>query len=175
MKNFVVCILLLFVLPVTVSAEGRCPSGMYPIDGQGVSACAPIPGAARGAPASPPQPHYRWEDRWGAIAQSSGGGASVGFSSDARSDEEAQELALEHCRNVGRPCVVTFVYRNECAALAWGSTGEKLTGGAAGLGGGVFMDLAQAKAKRQCKSRGTSPDCQVVYTGCSFAAKVFLP
>ncbi|TGS15267.1 DUF4189 domain-containing protein, partial [Mesorhizobium sp. M1C.F.Ca.ET.187.01.1.1] len=31
-------------LPQTASAEGRCPPGQYPIGGQGVGGCAPIPG-----------------------------------------------------------------------------------------------------------------------------------
>lgn len=36
-------------------AEGNCPPGMYPIGGQGVQGCAPIPGAA-GASTSPSTP-----------------------------------------------------------------------------------------------------------------------
>ncbi len=50
----------------TAHAEGGCPSGMYPIGGQGVQGCAPIPGASAGqggaSPPAPPRPTGRWHD-----------------------------------------------------------------------------------------------------------------
>lgn len=57
-----------------LAAEGNCPSGFYPIGGQGVSGCAPIPGAVAGtaSPSAPPpaQPLGEWLTRWGAVAES---------------------------------------------------------------------------------------------------------
>lgn len=36
---------LLYISVSTAHAEGGCPPGMYPIGGQVVQGCAPIPGA----------------------------------------------------------------------------------------------------------------------------------
>ncbi|WP_313051228.1 hypothetical protein [Stenotrophomonas cyclobalanopsidis] len=44
------CLLLIAgMLPLTALAEGNCPQGMYPIGGQGVQGCSPIPQNAAGA------------------------------------------------------------------------------------------------------------------------------
>lgn len=48
-------------------AEGNCPPGFYPIGGQGVQGCAPIPGANAGATerAGASKPRMRYMDQWG--------------------------------------------------------------------------------------------------------------
>lgn len=46
---FVLCLLLIAgALPFSALAEGNCPPGMYPIGGQGVQGCAPIPAGGGG-------------------------------------------------------------------------------------------------------------------------------
>lgn len=50
---------------VYVRAEGNCPAGMYPIGGQGVLGCTPIPQSTQAAPS---QPSGHWVSQWGAIA-----------------------------------------------------------------------------------------------------------
>ena len=68
-----------------VFAEGGCPPGMYPIGGQGVQGCAPIPGAQGGGPGSsvsapaPPRPTGEWITTWGALAGAVEGKQGGGF------------------------------------------------------------------------------------------------
>lgn len=50
-----------FLFGQTAFAEGNCPSGYYPIGGQGVSGCAPMSSGSSGAP----QPSGQWDTRWG--------------------------------------------------------------------------------------------------------------
>lgn len=48
-------------------AKGRCPPGQYPVGGQGVGGCAPIPGYGgnqTAQPAPPPIDPGRYEDAW---------------------------------------------------------------------------------------------------------------
>ena len=61
-------------------AEGGCPPGSYPIGGQGVQGCAPIPGATNSGTNKHPTPAGRWVKTWGALASAPNGasGASVG-------------------------------------------------------------------------------------------------
>jgi len=53
-------------------AEGGCPPGSYPIGGQGVQGCAPIPGAGGGvsqqSPSPRPRPLGEWIRTWGGVA-----------------------------------------------------------------------------------------------------------
>ena len=63
-------VLLAQFVPVAAMAEGRCPPGQYPIGGQGVGGCAPIPGAGQSGDGVAPT--GRWETRWGAIASDAG-------------------------------------------------------------------------------------------------------
>lgn len=44
-------------------AEGGCPAGQYPIGGQGVQGCAPIPSAGSGG--GDLRPNGRWIKTWG--------------------------------------------------------------------------------------------------------------
>ena len=44
---FNLSIFFIFIIYLTIEnvhAEGNCPSGYYPVGGQGVQGCAPIPG-----------------------------------------------------------------------------------------------------------------------------------
>lgn len=60
-------------------AEGRCPPGQYPIGGQGVGGCAPIPGSGTGGVQSGPIATGRWIKTWGAIAGGGKHGRYGGF------------------------------------------------------------------------------------------------
>lgn len=61
------------LVPAAAMAEGRCPPGQYPIGGQGMAGCAPLPGAGDGEN-SGPTPTGRWIKTWGAISMASNGG-----------------------------------------------------------------------------------------------------
>jgi hypothetical protein len=73
-------IALLLLAPLGAFAEGRCPPGQFPVGGQGMLGCAPIPGGS-GAAAGPsaPRPTGKWETRWGAIAEDSSANAMSEF------------------------------------------------------------------------------------------------
>lgn len=61
------CVLSLCLFTCTVSAEGNCPNGYYPIGGgnSGWQGCAPM---STGDAGNPPDPGPQWATRWGAIA-----------------------------------------------------------------------------------------------------------
>lgn len=77
-------------------AEGRCPPGQYPIGGQGVGGCAPIPGG-EGAATSGPRATGKWIKTWGAIslAPSGASGSSTGRVRKTEAVEEAQRKCAE--------------------------------------------------------------------------------
>lgn len=119
-KQWVILFFFLLVSSTEVAfAEGNCPPGYYPIGGQGVQGCAPIPSS--GAASSSPEvqlnrPTGRWTKTWGAIAESKttqDAGTSVG----KRSKEEASREAISKCRSAGAAdCSVSFTYQNQCVS-----------------------------------------------------------
>jgi hypothetical protein len=79
---------LVSVWPFHAVAEGGCPPGMYPIGGQGVQGCAPIPGASGASsqqlPAPLPRPTGRWHKTWGAMAIGRDGDTGVSKGKDSK-------------------------------------------------------------------------------------------
>lgn len=107
----------LLVISNVASAEGRCPLGQYPIGGQGVGGCAPIPGGQASAESGSQVPTGRWETRWGALAQDAGRRTSqvlaIGVAEARKSKREAKSLALSECRRMGgQECEITLEYHN---------------------------------------------------------------
>lgn len=167
----VLCVALLPVMYFSIStahAEGGCPPGMYPIGGQGVQGCAPIPGA-QGAGTSgsssvplPPRPLGEWIETWGALAGSIAGeegGASVSELTEA----EAREKAIANCeRQGGGRCKVVFVYQNQCVSAVTSelaSTGTKYVTGAS-------EEIATKLAIQDCKKAG-GKQCKSIYSACT--------
>lgn len=68
-RTNVLAALLLVTLAGSAFGEGACPPGQYPIGGQGVQGCAPIPQSGAGG-GSGPRPTGRWIKTWGAIGLS---------------------------------------------------------------------------------------------------------
>lgn len=148
-------------------AEGRCPPGQYPVGGQGVGGCAPIPGAAASQQRAAPQataPTSRWGTRWGAIvasAATSDAGAATGrlTKSDALSE------AMAKCRRNGATdCKVMAEYSNQCVAWVVPDGGDATALG--GLGEGATPELAMKKAQSYCENRAGN-GCKVAYSACS--------
>lgn len=171
MRKFVLALFTLVVFGgwgfmESARAEGNCPPGFYPIGGQGVQGCAPIPGANGGATERGKnlQPRMRYMDRWGAIAFSdttSDAGDVVGRDSEVLAESEA----LRQCaRNGARDCKMILKYRNQCAA--WVMPSEKRTGAAGGLGTGSSEALAVVAAQKNCADP-SQKGCHVVYSACS--------
>ncbi|MFV7456355.1 DUF4189 domain-containing protein [Stenotrophomonas maltophilia] len=142
-------------------AEGRCPPGQYPIGGQGVGGCAPIPGG-EGTATSGPRATGKWIKTWGAIslAPSGASGSSTGRVRKTEAVEEAQRKCAE---SGGVGCKVTITYKNQCVAAVVASSG---TDGTTQFGTGATIESAKEFASRLCASKGGS-DCAAVYAACS--------
>lgn len=103
-------------------AEGGCPYGQYPRQGQGWQTCVPIPGADQGN-ARPTQNPGHWEASWGALATFEPGGV-LGEATWLRSRSEAESAALNDCKTKGgTACKLEVSYQDACAALAGSATG----------------------------------------------------
>lgn len=149
-------------------AEGACPPGFYPIGGQGVQGCAPIPGAAPAnqGPAKPPAapiPTGRWHDAWGAVALSNAT-SWVGASTDQPSKSRAEDVALQKCRAEGASdCAILSSYHNQCFALMVPVAKKNFQWG---YGTGENVEIATQIANRVCmKSSGDA--CKMFYTDCA--------
>ncbi|WP_425518214.1 DUF4189 domain-containing protein [Stenotrophomonas indicatrix] len=147
-------------------AEGGCPPGSYPIGGQGVQGCAPIPGTSSGAsgPAvsAPPQPLGEWLTRWGAVAESPTS-SLVGTSSNESSERRAVAVAIKKCAAEGaKDCKSSVTYYNQCVAFAVPSSGK----GQGSLDTAVDAETVAGNAIEHCKDTGGGK-CTVVYSECS--------
>jgi len=153
-----------------VAAEGNCPSGFYPIGGQGVSGCAPIPGAVAGtaspsAPA-PAQPLGEWLTRWGAVAESPTSNL-VGTAANESSERCAVDVAIKKCAAEGaKDCKSSVTYYNQCVAFAVPSSGK----GQGSLDTAVDAETVAGNAIGHCRDTGGG-NCAVVYS--EFSLPVF--
>lgn len=146
-------------------AEGGCPSGSYPMSGQGWQNCVPIPNYAEqhqsGRNALPlPQ---RWEDRWGAVATDAAKGA-LGTASGVATEAIAKKVALKDCRsNGGAHCELQISYLNTCAAMVIGDRGYTVRTGRT-------LDIAIGYGERaSCSQKDET--CRVYYTDCSLPVR----
>ncbi|WP_343651940.1 DUF4189 domain-containing protein [Stenotrophomonas sp.] len=159
---------LALVLAWPVFAEGGCPSGYYPIGGQGVQGCAPIPGAqGSGAGSSvsapaPPRPTGEWITTWGALAGAVEG-MQGGASESELTERAARRKAIEDCeKRAGGRCQVEFVYHQQCAAAVvseLASTGTNYASAAT-------EDEATEAAMRNCRKAGGT-QCRSIYSACA--------
>lgn len=142
------------------SAEGACPPGSYPVGGQGVQGCAPIPGSGAGGTASP-RPTGRWIKTWGAIALSSEGAS--GAATSRLTKEAASRDAEAMCKSSGgASCKVAFTYKNQCAAAAVPSSGS----GGTSFGRGATVDVAEKISLELCAKEG-GVGCTKIYSACA--------
>ncbi|WP_312681412.1 DUF4189 domain-containing protein [Stenotrophomonas chelatiphaga] len=150
------------------SAEGRCPPGQYPVGGQGVGGCAPIPGRGNAQPAqqqAPPPPPVWLQTRYGAIAMSPSTSAA-GVAAEQTSSEAAAAVAMKDCQREGaRDCAVISRYSNQCIALL--VPGAWPAGAKGGIGTGVTPELARQDAQKHCIDPAGS-GCTASYEACSF-------
>lgn len=167
----VVLTLMLCFASFAAFAEGRCPPGQYPVGGQGVGGCAPIPGGASGGAVSS-VPTGKWETRWGAIAEDSSANArgvptATGASDSQKSKRDAERAAVAHCTKLGgQKCKVVGTYHNQCIAIADPK--------APGQGGGrsvtyraETLELAQSEALKRCADGAA--ECSIFYSACSMS------
>ena len=149
-------------LPQTASAEGRCPPGQYPIGGQGVGGCAPIPGGNTGTVSAAPVATGRWIKTWGAIALAKGWDVGVALGKRKKGDAASESLA--NCGQRGATdCKVVLAFNNQCAAFVSPSDAR--------FGGSTFaraasVDAASKMAVDACVRQGSN-GCKVIYSGCT--------
>lgn len=158
-----------FCCSYPVLAEGNCPSGYYPVGGQGVQGCAPIPGGGQGVGGFQSSPAPRtvgsWIKTWGAIAadqRTGDAGVAVGQTSKAR----AESVAMGYCSAFGGGgCEVSFTYKNQCAAMAQpsGNPTQKVI---VQYAGGQSEDDAKNTAVREC-TQANGVECEAIYSDCS--------
>src|SRR6185437_1184711 len=113
-------------------AEGGCPPGSYPIGGQGVQGCAPIPGAGGGvsqqSPSPPPRPLGEWIRTWGGVAVSPTT-SDAGVSTGQLSKKAAERDAMAKCADRGaRDCKVSVTYFNQCMSWVVPSAAQGMAG-----------------------------------------------
>lgn len=153
----IVIVILAFSYPVR--AEGGCPPGHYPIGGQGVQGCAPIPQGGGGA--GSPSPIGRWIKTWGAIATSSTG--AFGVSTRKVKKRDAVRVALSECASGGATdCRLSFSYKNQCAAAATPDAGSRGTY----FSSGASETAAEGAAVKLCESHG-GVGCGIAYSACT--------
>ncbi|PSD28765.1 DUF4189 domain-containing protein [Stenotrophomonas maltophilia] len=163
--TYIVLVVLLLCVH-SASGEGGCPPGSYPIGGQGVQGCAPIPGAVGGtaspsAPA-PAQPLGEWLTRWGAVAESPTSNL-VGTAANESSERRAVDVAIKKCAAEGaKDCKSSVTYYNQCVAFAVPSSGK----GQGSLDTAVDAETVAGNAIGHCRDTGGGK-CAVVYSECS--------
>ena len=174
--------LVLLVLVVTscpIWAEGRCPPGQFPVGGQGMLGCAPIPGGGAGsaeAISPAPNPTGKWETSWGAVVEdikpSPDRPLATGVAVSQKSKRAAVSLATEQCKaQGGNKCEVRIAYYNQCVAIADpdpinGRIPAGLTSSAVGA---ETLERAGSVAIANCRSGSNGASCSVTYSACSMS------
>lgn len=156
----------LFILSLLITfrakAEGGCPPGQYPQQGQGWQTCVPIPGAADNQQ-SPPSSQHQWVSQWQALATDSQK-AVLGVATGKSSSDDSAQAAVADCKaKGGTTCKVQITYRNGCIAMVVGKTGMNTQGA-------PTKDGAESAAIAKCSAGDTN--CHVYYSACNGAIRV---
>lgn len=161
---------LLAAFPLIAFAEGGCPPGSYPIGGQGVQGCAPIPSGGSVGSSQGPVATGKWETRWGAISEDSVN-LSTGASVSKKSKRLAISAAKAECERLGgNNCKLRLTYYNQCVALADPDARQLQSGGGrSSIVTAVTVEQAAAMALDRCAGLDGGQTCEVVYTGCSMS------
>lgn len=156
------CFPLLVFVRAETRAEGNCPDGFYPIGGgsAGWEGCAPMGPDAGANESQEPEPIL--ETRWGAVATANG---ALGIAAGLESRELAERRAKEHCitQAKGSPCTVQVAYYNQCVAVAWGDAGSLWA---------RSPDVTDAEETALTNCRNATKNCDIYYSGCSYAERV---
>ncbi|WP_175927488.1 DUF4189 domain-containing protein [Burkholderia cepacia] len=163
------CALLAVLLSTSTvaHAEGGCPAGQYPANGQGWQACYPIPGYDSGGGQSAPSQPRRpiWLDKWGAIASALHPKGIVTGVTGLQTRAQAEQGAMQDCHaKGGTDCKIETAYANECMALVAGHPGYAVWNG-------PTLDEAINNTTTQCKNGG-STNCHAIYAACSLPARL---
>jgi len=158
------------LVPTIALAEGACPPGQYPVGGQGVVGCAPIPQGGTGGSVAAPRPTGKWETRWGAVVEdNTSSNLATGTAVSRKSKREAIAAATMVCEEMGgKRCKPRITYYNQCVALA-DPTEESRRGGATQTIASAekTVELARSRALSRCESEAAGRQCSIVYSECS--------
>lgn len=144
-----------------VQAEGGCPAGMIPYQGNNLSSCAPLPGGYNQQSSQPAGP--QWATRWGAIATDPEASA-LGVAVSLPSKRKATKAAMADCKAKGGVnCTVDFSYYNQCASMVMGANRFRVNSAAT-------VEEATEASLRSCRS--SDSDCRVYYTACSMPQRI---
>ncbi|MCD5975507.1 DUF4189 domain-containing protein, partial [Pseudomonas quasicaspiana] len=149
------------------------PPGQYPIGGQGVAACAPIPQGSSQETAPAPRPLGKWIKTWGAIAMGSVDSIfSYGVTTGKLSKSEAEKDALNRCASHGeKNCKIGLAYKNQCAAIAEPKVNGKpfSTGLSNFVGAGTIVEASNVALERCKADNRPTPgvECKIIYEACS--------
>jgi hypothetical protein len=144
-------------LSTSALAEGGCPPGQYPQQGNGWRSC--VPGNSPTAQSGGSEfigPTV--EARWVTLSVDTQAGI-LGHSHDSRTQDEAEHGALSDCASQGgTACQVVVTSKNGCVALAVGDSRFEARGAAT-------KTQAESKAMDACTSF-PSKNCRVMYSAC---------
>ncbi|MCC8472382.1 DUF4189 domain-containing protein [Xanthomonas phaseoli] len=151
-------------------AEQGCPPGQYPIGGQGVAACAPIPQGNSEQTAPAPRPLGKWINTWGAVAIGSIElEQTLGVTTGKLSKSEAESDALARCARSGaKNCQIGLAYFNQCIAVGEPQIdGKPNITGKVQFFGNASREKAAAAAQKACEARNPENQCKVIYNACT--------
>jgi hypothetical protein len=157
--TFFLCTLL-FLHSLSAHAEGGCPPGQYPQQGQGWQTCVPIPGNGQ---SSQPTLPVRWREQWQAIATDTPKGI-MGTSIDQATADDSVTAAISDCRaKGGTDCQIEISYGNGCVAMVFGKALKNSRSG-------KTKEEAEQKAMQKCAQEDT--ECHVFYSACSLPERI---
>lgn len=169
--NRVLPAILLLALSQTAYAEGACPPGSYPIGGQGVQGCAPIPGGG-GAGSSERRmvADGEWQTRWGAVSEDTES-MSTGASVSMKSKRLAVAAADAECKRLGgKNCKLRLAYFNQCIAIADPDSSQLANGGGKSMVvSAETVEQAKEAALSKCQGMENGQTCEIVYSACSMS------
>jgi Domain of unknown function (DUF4189) len=143
-----------------VRAEGGCPPGQYPQEGQGWKTCVPIPDNDHGGrPAMP----VRWQEQWQAIATDTPKGI-MGTSVNQATADDSVRAAISDCHaKGGTDCQIEISYGNGCVALVFGSALKNSRSAST-------KEEAERRAMQKCSEEDAN--CHVFYSACSLPKRI---
>jgi hypothetical protein len=166
----ILCLLLMLgLIPFSALAEGNCPPGMYPIGGQGVQGCAPIPVSSTGAAYSN---RPNWAQTVRGVAMDARGDTFI--SNSMRSQRKAKREAMKECKEYGKgECTLATLFQAQCVAVAHAGLDTGTTSVIAAMSeqGAVIVALQQCAAKAASKQL-PQDRCRIARTACT--ADVFI-
>lgn len=157
-NSLLIVVMIVFQMFRVSHAEGGCPSGQYPQQGNGWQACVPMPGASQeDQPAR--QQMAPANESWGALATYVPSGI-IGTSKGSANKETATRMALDDCkRKSGHTCKLEAYYQNACVALAGSDTGYAVNSK-------PDLSVAEDNALSTCRTAGYK-NCIIFFSECS--------